>query len=270
MGSLTWMRQSKPPPTVNLDTGIYLRTNHIRAFFIRAYLFSSHIHSLSPSTAFTRSQLPTGRWRYQPRPLTVPQNLSSWSPRCSSYLTSFPQQALHLLPSGLTSSFGNHSFLGTPFLESPARTEEYSRWTAKSFSLGHLPSHTCTPSYLLPVGIHCVKCFFPIRVSVGENQTLSQSQKSCPDICELSGSETFCPNSTGRKGDFNIFGDLCLSETTPRGGKVIFLLAWIFVLLLYDRNMIFLIKILCTMLFEHRVNPSYKEDLLLFLLICLV
>lgn len=59
MGSLTWMRQSKPPPTVNLDTGIYLRTNHIRAFFIRAYLFSSHIHSLSPSTAFTRSQLPS-------------------------------------------------------------------------------------------------------------------------------------------------------------------------------------------------------------------
>lgn len=72
------------------------------------------------------------------------------------------------------------------------------------------------------------------------------------------------------KGTQNIFRHVCSAENNPRGGKVLFLLAWILVVLFYNRNIIFLITILCMMLFEHHVKPSYKEDLLLFLLILLV
>lgn len=57
-GSLTQVRQSKPQPTVNLSTGIYLRTSEIRAFTLLAYLIHTLARSLSPSTAFTRSQIP--------------------------------------------------------------------------------------------------------------------------------------------------------------------------------------------------------------------
>lgn len=138
------------------------------------------------------TSLPTGSWHYQPWPLPVPQHLSSCSP-WSPHLTSFPQQDLHLLLSGLTSSFGHHFFLDiTSFWETlfwsvlfahcfpNINNQHVEQETTVDEQQNDLVlvihPHTCTPSHLLPVGIDCKKWFFPITVSDGENQTLRVSR----------------------------------------------------------------------------------------------